>query len=235
MPAATLMEVEPPELLEALASGVGVLPGLEPALPLSAAMPSPTERWLLVWACTLLPLLGLSGAPPELALPSDSVSEEPRAAKPTLPPGVRLRAVVEKTLWGPMVRPRLMPRARLPLLLLLPRAALLTLAVWLALAAKLRDRLMAAGAAVPSEAVVVRLEMVMATTGTMETLELLAPFSALVSVASLVVALSVMSRAPLRVVALPTPASVVMLTMLKPRLAPMPKLGPETPPERPLA
>src|SRR3979411_3138476 len=141
------MEAPPPELLEALGSGVAPVP--EPLLLLSAATPSPTERWLAVCCWTLEPLLGLSGAPPELALPSDSVSEEPRAARPTLPPAVRLRLVVEKTLWWAMVRPSEMPRARLPVLLLEPVAALLTLTSWLAVAEKLPLRLVAARAAGP--------------------------------------------------------------------------------------
>jgi hypothetical protein len=96
MPAATLMGTEAPLLLVALAGGVGLSLCPESPPPLAAAAPSAVLRWALAWWLTS-PLPLLEGAPPALAVASDSVLDVLVALRLTAPVALRLRLVVAST------------------------------------------------------------------------------------------------------------------------------------------
>src|ERR1700687_625104 len=128
MPAATLIGTEAPLLSVALAGGVGLSLAPESPLPLAAAAPSAVLRWALAWWLTS-PLPLLDGAPPALAVASDSVVELLVALKLTAPVALRLRAVLERTAWWAMVSARARPIAALPPALLDPVALVVTFPV----------------------------------------------------------------------------------------------------------
>ena len=169
------------------------------------------------------------GAPPALAVEVAELVVVWTLVNDTAPPAERLRAVVAPAFWLAMVRARATPTAAVVAVPVTAPAVVAAPAVWVAVAAKAPVRVVVAP--VPSDAVVVTFDKVMAAAGTAATdPPPEAPILASVVAMSVVVAEMVRFLVPVRTAPLSRPATVRSLMMLSATEAPTPT---EEPPVEP--
>ena len=205
--AATVTVVPPPS--PDSAAGVAVEP--EPLAPLPAALLLPCASWSSALVLTSLPVESLSlapalpSAPTALALAFVLVVDVPRAASVTAPPAVTSRVIGATTVCVPTVSPRATPTAT-SAPFTSPLAVVMMETSCVAVASRFPPS--TSGNPLPIVASVETVDTVIATPPA-KPLAPAAPFSASVTIAWIVVAVTVRSSTPVRTAPSATRAVVV--------------------------